>query len=153
MNSVNPELSRELVLQKLGNDGLRRVYKKLGVVVVYLYGGYARGEPTKFSDIDVGVILDKRVPREKYLDITLELMDEISRFLRFPDVDVRVLNEAPVVFRFGVVRDGCLAFCSDESLRVEFEAGTMMEYFDFKYVLDEYHRHLVKRIEEGRMTD
>ena len=28
LNSVNPELSRELVLQKLGNDGLRRVYQK-----------------------------------------------------------------------------------------------------------------------------
>ena len=28
LNSVSPELSRELVLQKLGNDGLRRVYQK-----------------------------------------------------------------------------------------------------------------------------
>lgn len=150
---TNPDLSREQILEGLGGENLIKFYKELGVVVVYLYGGYARGEPSPFSDVDIGVILAKDVPREKHLDVQLELMDRISRVLKHPEVDVRVLNEAPVVFRYEIVRDGRLAYCSDEDLRVDFEAGTMMEYFDFKYVLDEYYRHLMKRIEEGRMTD
>jgi hypothetical protein len=150
---VNPNLSREQILKGLGDERLRKVYSGLGVAVVYLYGSYARGEPSPFSDVDVGVLLAKSIPREKYLGVELELMDRVSLILGHVEVDVRVLNVTPVVFRWEVVRDGCLAYCADEDLRVEFEAGTMTEYFDFKFVLDEYYRHLMKRIEEGRMTD
>ncbi len=153
MKFTNANLSREEILEKLGNVHLIEVYRELGVAVVYLYGSYAREEPSPFSDVDIGVILAEDVPREKYLHVKLELMDRISKILKHPKVEVRVLNETPVVFRYEVVRDGCLAYCSDEDMRVDFEAGTMMEYFDFKYVLDEYYHHLMKRIEEGRMTD
>jgi len=43
-------------------------------------------------------------------------MEVISRILKHPEVEVRVLNEAPVVFRYENVRDGKLAYCSDEDL-------------------------------------
>ncbi len=146
-------MSREQIIQKLSDESLTKIYRNLEVVAVYLYGSYARGEPSPFSDVDVGVLLAKNVPTEKYLDVELELTDSISRILGHPEVEVRVLNKTPVVFRYEIVRDGCLAYCSDEDVRVEFEASTMVEYFDFKYVLDEYYRYLAKRIEEGRMTD
>lgn len=153
LKSKNRYMSREQIIRKLGDEGLVKAYRNLGVIAVYLYGSYARGEPSPFSDVDIAVLLTDDIPVERYLDVELELMDNISRILGHPEVEVRVLNKTPVVFRYEIVRDGRLSYCCDEDARVEFEANTMLEYFDFKHVLDEYYHHLAKRIEEGRMTD
>ena len=66
---VNPNLSKEQIIEKLRGEHLIKAYRELGVVVVYLYGGYARGETSPFSDVDISIILAESVPREKYLDV------------------------------------------------------------------------------------
>lgn len=80
LNSVNRNVSREQIIRRLGDEGLVEVYRNLGVVAVYLYGSYARGEPSPFSDVE------------------LELMDNISRILGHSEVEVRVLNKTPCHF-------------------------------------------------------
>ena len=102
---------------------LREALREGGeVLFAYLCGSFIENGP--FRDIDVAVYV--RRPTEKFYEETLE--EELSRIVGFP-VDVRILNNAPVEFRFRAI-GGELLFSKDEKLRCEFEERTMAEYHD-----------------------
>ena len=61
----------------------------------------------------------------------LALADEIAVRCGLSQIDVRIVNEAPLILRGQVVTDGLLLFARDEDTRVEFETRTRSEYFDF----------------------
>ena len=52
------------------------------------------------------------------------------------EVDLRVLNEAPVAFQYEVVRTGVAVFVRDEDVRIAFESGVISRYLDQKALLD-----------------
>jgi hypothetical protein len=47
------------------------------------------------------------------------------------DADVRVIDDAPVLFRGRIVTDGMPIFARPEDVRVAFETQTRMRYFDY----------------------
>ncbi|WP_456454066.1 nucleotidyltransferase domain-containing protein, partial [Thermococcus sp.] len=95
----------------------------------YLHGSFLSGP---FRDIDIAVYTDGE------RDVFYEL--ELEERLGFP-VDVRVLNNAPISFRFKVLK-GELLFSRDEEKRCDFESRTMGDYHDFKYYLNAYRREI-----------
>jgi predicted nucleotidyltransferase len=109
-----------------------------GVVAVYLFGSVARGTASKRSDVDVGLLYQKSPPRtyrgQPYL-IQADLSERLGR-----DVDVVVLNDAPVDLVHRVLRDGVLLFDIDKSVRIAFEVRARNEYFDLLPYLEEYRR-------------
>jgi len=106
--------------------------KKKEILFAYLHGSFIGDGP--FRDIDVAVYVNR--PPEKFYEEMLE--EELSRLVGFP-VDVRILNNAPVVFRFRVI-GGELLFSKDENVRCRFEEMTMAEYHDYSYYLELYRR-------------
>lgn len=62
----------------------------------------------------------------------LELEEILGRKIKYP-VDVRVLNNSPLSFRFNVIRYGEILFSKNEDVRSDFEALTISEYHDFAY--------------------
>ena len=110
------------------------------VLFAYIHGSFLENRP--FRDIDVAVFVGSK-PSRFY---EMELEDELSRLTGFP-VDVRVLNDAPVEFRFHVI-GGELLFSRDEKARCDFEEQTMREYHDYSYYLKLYRRECL-----GQMTD
>lgn len=109
--------------------------KREEIVFAYLHGSFLTHD---FRDIDVAIYLkeDEDVLYEVKLGVELE------KFLKFP-VDVRVLNSAPLTFRFKVVKDGLLLFSRDERIRSDFEALTISEYHDFSYFRKRYRREIL----------
>jgi hypothetical protein len=82
----------------------------------------------------------------------LRLDVEVCDVLGTDDVDVIVLNTAPLEAQFEVIRTGILLHSNDEGIRTEYEVQMMSAYWDFKKVLDEYDAYALRRIREG-MTD
>ena len=70
---------------------------------------------------------------ELFLERVLE--DELSL-----SVDVRVLNNAPLSFRFKVIKGGELLFSRDEKLWCDFECLTFVKYHDFDFHRKTYRR-------------
>lgn len=62
----------------------------------------------------------------------LKLPVEIERAVKFP-VDVKILNSAPLSFKYRAVR-GELLISKNDELRFRFIERTLMEYLDFKSV-------------------
>lgn len=102
------------------------------VIVAFLYGSFARGEP--FRDIDIGVLLD-RTAAPSYEDLDFVLRVGASLDLAAGNaVDLRVLNEAPVTLRQRAAA-GKVLVCRSEEVRRRFLETTWREYLDLEPVL------------------
>lgn len=110
--------------------------RNIRIVAAYLHGSHARDQAGPFSDVDVAVLL-AAPPTEEPLRLELVLTADINRALAIDAADVRILNNAPLVFQGQVLTHGRLIFCQDAPARVEFECRVRGEYFDFLPVLEE----------------
>ena len=102
-----------------------------GVAAVLLFGSHARGQAGPLSDVDVAVLIDASVPHATYPGTRLKLMGDLAEQLGHDDVDVVVLNEAPLALAYRVLRDGVLVYCRDRDHSVQFKARTVSQYLDF----------------------
>jgi predicted nucleotidyltransferase len=99
--------------------------------LAYLYGSAVAGNSTPFSDVDIALVADRDlVPRER-LKLMLEIEVELADQCDIHDADVRIINDAPLVFRGRVACDGILLYARDEATRIEFETTTRDAYFDY----------------------
>ena len=95
------------------------------IVFAYLYGSVARGEIHAFSDVDVAIYL-KKTDLQYYMKILANFPD-LGR-----EVDVRLLNDAPPLFRYNVIKDGILILCRDKRIHEEFLFKTFIEALEIK---------------------
>lgn len=68
---------------------------------------------------------------DRSFDMRLEIIGDLMGILRIKDVDVVLLNQAPLALRYRVLRDGVLLYCRDPNIRVEFTAHTVSAYPGF----------------------
>ncbi|MEW6410497.1 MAG: nucleotidyltransferase domain-containing protein [Nitrospirota bacterium] len=120
------------------------------IELVYLFGSLAKDIATPLSDADIAILLSKEISASDYLKVQLGLVSAFEPF--FPKIEVQlvVLNGAPIVLSYEVIQHGKCLFARSENLRIEYETGTMREFFDteyMRYVQDYYQQ---KRIMEGR---
>ncbi len=114
------ETIRAIVIQEL--------QKHEEISFAYLHGSFT--EKDTFHDIDIAVFL-KEFPGsalEYELDLETKLIQVTGRI-----VDVRILNSAPLSFRYHVIREGVPLLIRDEDERVEFQEITLSRYFDFAF--------------------
>jgi predicted nucleotidyltransferase len=97
-----------------------------GLLSAYVFGSFITGQD--FADIDLALLLDSPVSDTLKFEFSAE--NGIERLLRMP-ADVRVLNGAPLSFRYQVVRDGRLIFDGAPNRRADFEGQVLKQYFDF----------------------
>lgn len=119
--------------------------KEENVIVAYLYGSRARGDYHEKSDVDIAVLVKSLPSPEENpfyeVDLSLKLSKAISA-----DVEIKVLNDKPLVFLCQVLRHGKLIISKDERTRVKFETSTLDRCIDFRPFLETYNR-----IRERRM--
>ena len=114
--------------------------KNRNVVFAYVYGSHARGEASRFSDLDVAVFL-KDSGHESYMELLSTLpVDEGVEF------DVRVLNNAPPLFKYNVIREGTLLFVKDKKVHEEFVYNTLVSALELKETLTRMRKETLERI-------
>ncbi len=102
------------------------------VDAAYVYGSVARGTVTAFSDVDIALLLSTSMPPYDRLMFEMALQGEIEmQGSNLPTVDVRTINEAPLMVRGQIVQQGILLYEGDHARRVAFEVATRKRYFDF----------------------
>ena len=104
----------------------------------WLFGSLARGTGHAHSDVDVAVLLG-HVPPATLSGAGLSLGGRLEERLG-REVDLIVLDRAPVDLVHRVLRDGTLLYDHDPSARVRFEVRARNEYFDLLPYLREYRR-------------
>jgi predicted nucleotidyltransferase len=100
-----------------------------------LFGSAVEGE--HFRDLDVGVWVDRAlVPAERDWDYAFDLADALESAVQCP-VDVRVINDAPLPFRYNVSR-GVPLVVHDPEAFYTFLERTWDDWLDFKPIAMRY---------------
>ena len=114
---------------------------------VYLFGSLASGEVRPGSDVDLAVSLR---PKGSLLD-DARLHDRFAAALGRDDVDLLVLNDAPLWLQFRVVA-GRVVFSRDERERVAFREWVEKVFLDFRPYHDSYLAAVRERARRGMLS-
>ncbi len=131
-------------------EKLARYAREKGLVALYLFGSAAHGALQALSDIDVAVLLPKEIDSENYFDTRLQMTLELMKLLGFIEIDLVILNQAPPLLKYQVVTRGRALYSRDDRERDRFEARAVLEYLDFKPILDLQFEYLKRRLKEGQ---
>ena len=134
---------------RLDEAARRRLGRSLDrdpVIAAYLFGSQARGTAGPLSDVDVAIWSASGLGAAD----ELELLSYASAAVGSSDVDLVVLDQAPVLLRHRVLREAVRLVDRQPAERVRREARTLSEYLDTQWLRDELSRALSHRLDEDR---
>jgi uncharacterized protein len=120
------------------------------VLFAYLFGSHATGRAHERSDIDVAIFLDSTVAPDGYFEEKLRLPDRLGHASRMGNVEVLILNGAPLRLAGNVLRDRVVIYSRDEPARVRYESRTLDDFLDFDVHARRLDQELLRAIAEGR---
>lgn len=106
------------------------------ILEAYLFGSRARGDARPDSDIDVAVYVDETRADDGAWGYRAELTTDLMAALETNDVDVVVLNEAPILLYHRVLRDGVRILSRDLRATTTRAGRAVSRYCDFRHQLD-----------------
>jgi predicted nucleotidyltransferase len=130
----------------------RRLAKRREIQAAYIFGSVATGRARPGSDVDVAVLVDRRVRPSQMLKYRLRLMADLGSALRRSDVEVVILNDASPLLAHRVLSRGKLVFERSASARVQFQVRTAGRYLDLIPMFETHIRYLKKKVREGRIV-
>ena len=113
------------------------------ITLVFLFGSVVNRD--SFRDIDIAVRLVRDFPRTNYLNFQLELQLELQKVLK-NEVDLIILDQAPPLLRYKVLKTGILIIEKDRAAFRDFFKRTIYEYFDFLPVFNLYRKKMRRRL-------
>lgn len=111
-------------------DELARIFAARGVVLAYLFGSQAEGKAGPLSDVDIAVLLGPQLPKERWSDVQLDLINDLMGLFHRDEIDVVILNRATPLFAYQVVRFGRVLYEDTTNPAVDFAAYTIRRYAD-----------------------
>lgn len=103
------------------------------VIFAYLFGGLTKGRPSSLSDVDIAIYV-KNPKRFDYL----RFYADITEFLNTEEVDLIMLNRAPISLSGRILQSKKILVDNEPSLRHKFESLTIRKFLDFQYREKEY---------------
>ena len=124
--------------------------KKPEIEAVYLFGSQSNASAKKDSDIDIALLVGKKVPLEGFDTpqgrYSLDLRKVLGKA-----VDIVDLSNASVDFAYRVIADGQVLKGADSRKRIEFEERILKVYFDMKPFFDEYAKSIHEIARKGEL--
>ncbi len=123
------ERARERIIGEIAQVFACDLELTADVIVVYIFGSFLKSN--RFNDINIGVLVSGERKPYEYFKYGMRIASVIEqRITPRCEVDLRLLNGAPVRFLYEVVRSGRLVFARDEDERISFEADVLTQYLD-----------------------
>lgn len=110
---------------KRGFPGIDAILRRHKVELAYIFGSTASGDRLKNSDVDLAVMLPRKLSSQARFKKRLGLIADLTDRYR-KDFDVVVLNdiESPI-FNFSIIASRGLVYCPDELVALNFESRVL----------------------------
>ena len=115
---------------------IRTKFKKLGVLIVYLFGSKATGMTTPLSDIDIGVVVKDSKTLEDTRALYDVLYDIFQELYPAKKVDIVFLQISPLPFQYSAIKETKVLFEEDSRITADYESYVINMNLDFKSVLE-----------------
>jgi predicted nucleotidyltransferase len=120
------------------------------IVAAYLFGSVLTGKLTTMSDVDVALLLQDRVPLQRELSLSFDVMSDAQKIFH-READVKVLNRVTdLPFLHEVLSKGKLIYERDPAIHRDFVARTVIAYLDFKPLHEIAMRNYVRSLKRGK---
>ena len=135
------ESDNEAITRKIG-EALTR-FKEIDFA--YLFGSFL--ESDTFNDVDIALYLSKDLGPYKALKLSLVVERVMAKEIEPRcEFDVKILNHAPIVFQYEIIKTGKVVFSRDEKKRIMYEAMMLSSYLDYKETSDWLDREFLVRV-------
>ena len=119
---------------------------KSEIIFCYIHGSFLYPLVSPSSpqrDIDIALYVDpEKISYDNAFDYSFQLSLDITKCIN-REVDIQILNYAPLGFRHSVFKNGELLFSKDENIRSNIIESTTLDYVDFYELSLQYIRDLV----------
>ena len=115
------------------------------IKLAYLFGSVAKGKEGKLSDVDIAVFLDESLNKKEIINLQLKVISELTSILKTDRVDLIVMNNAPLLLKYNIIRYGKI-LKDDKETKIKVESGVLSDYLDMKYYIDRHTNLAIKRI-------
>ncbi len=130
----------------------RCVARHPDIQAAYIFGSVAQGRARPDSDIDVGVLLGRRLPEARALRYRLTLAGELGAALHRNDVQLVILNDATPLLAQRALSRGVLVFQRSRAARVRFHVATARRYEDMVPTMERYVGRFTQHVRTGRVS-
>jgi len=120
---MNKPNNKKIIEEKI--KGALEKHKE--ILFAYIHGSFVEGDD--FHDVDMAIYLESEPASvlEYELQMETELRKEVGKYI----FDVRVLNTAPLSFKYNVIKNGTILLCRNKDKRSNFQESTVSAYLDF----------------------
>lgn len=103
------------------------------VKAIYMYGSIITEYFNDESDIDIAILLDKKIEIQTLYEINMKLASTLDK-----DVDLVQLDNVSTVLQFQVIQTGKRIFCKDEKYCNRYESQIFCEYIELNELRKPY---------------
>jgi predicted nucleotidyltransferase len=123
---------------------LEKLCRKHGVRMLVLHGSYVSGRANEKSDIDVGMMMSRKIGAKAYLNILSDFGELFG-----DKFDPVILNGAEPLISYQVALHGKLLYEKEKGLFASFRTQAVARYHDSKKFRDLEKLYLKRAIAQG----
>lgn len=108
------------------------------VIAFFAFGSFATGPLKPLSDLDFGILLNDRLDKSQRFEKHLELIGLFTDTFRTDEIDLIILNDAPLRMAFQILKTGRMLTCRNTTALIDFRERVVKKYLDFKCMRDAF---------------
>ena len=116
------------------------------VIALYAFGSLTSGTLKALSDLDFGILLNDELDRSQRFDKHIELIGVFTDTFRTDEIDLTILNDAPIRMAFQILKTGKVLAYKNKALLTDFRERLVKNYLDFKCMKESFDAVFLKGI-------
>lgn len=121
---------------------LSQIFEENDVILAYLFGSEAKGASHRESDVDIGVLFNKKARPKDYLKKEGKLIEFFSEIFPEREINIVNLNIASPLLKQVAILEGNLLYQRGDLDRILFQIQTLHEYEDYLHLSNIYNQFL-----------
>jgi len=120
------------MFNKFNDIKIKKIFsQENNILLAYIFGSQLQRKTGPLSDYDFAVFLSQKPA----FSFKYELKNKLANALNIEQIDLVILNDAPIELKYKVITTGKVIFQKNSIVKTEFEADTLSQYFDYLPVL------------------
>jgi predicted nucleotidyltransferase len=116
------------------------------VSALFSFGSLAEGRLSPLSDPDFAVLISRRLNKRQRSEKLLKLIGVFNLVFRTDEIDLVVLNDAPLKFGHRVLKTGRLLHVRNKRELIDFREKVVKLYIDFRFFRDSFDRGFLEGV-------